>query len=193
MKIKTLFSVMMLSAVFFSTSANFAQQGDQAEMKKKWQEYMTPGPVHQQSAKMAGNWKATVTNFMDGQEAKSEATAKYEMILGGRYLKSYITGNMMGMPFEGVGLDAFDNAAKEYISVWIDNFGTGVLNLKGKMDDKTGDIVYTGTMVDPMTGKNQTTKTVMKQIDDDHQQMVMYMIDGGKEVKNMQIDYTRVK
>ena len=193
MKIKTLFTVMMLLSIFFSTSANFAQQGDQAEMMKKWQEYMTPGLVHQQFAKMAGNWKATVTNFMDGQEAKSEATAKYEMILGGRYLKSYITGNMMGMPFEGVGLDAFDNAAKEYISVWIDNFGTGVLNLKGKMDDKTGDIVYTGTMVDPMTGKNQTTKTVMKQIDDDHQQMVMYMIDGGKEVKNMQIDYARVK
>jgi len=193
MKIKTLFTVMMLSSIFFSTSANFAQQGDQAEMMKKWQEYMTPGPVHQQFAKMAGNWKATVTNFMDGQEAKSEATAKYEMILGGRYLKSYITGNMMGMPFEGVGLDAFDNATKEYISVWIDNFGTGVLNLKGKMDDKTGDIVYTGTMVDPMTGKDQTTKTVMKQIDNDHQQMVMYMIDGGKEVKNMQIDYARVK
>ena len=193
MKIKTLFIVMMLSSIFFSTSANFAQQGDQAEMMKKWQEYMTPGAVHQQFAKMAGDWKAVVTNFMDGQEAKSEANAKYEMILGGRYLKSYITGNMMGMPFEGVGLDAFDNATKEYISVWIDNFGTGVLNLKGKMDDKTGDIVYTGTMVDPMTGKDQTTKTVMKQIDNDHQQMVMYMIDGGKEVKNMQIDYTRVK
>ncbi len=193
MKIKTLFTVMMLLAIFFSTSSNFAQQGDQAEMMKKWQEYMTPGPVHQQFAKMAGDWKATVTNFMDGQEAKSEATAKYEMILGGRYLKSYITGNMMGMPFEGIGLDAFDNATKEYISIWIDNFGTGALNLKGKMDDKTGDIVYTGTMVDPMTGKDQMTKTVMKQIDDDHQQMVMYMIDGGKEVKNMQIDYTRVK
>ncbi len=193
MKIKTLFIVMMLSSIFFSTSANFAQQGDQAEMMKKWQEYMTPGAVHQQFAKMAGEWKAIVTNFMDGQEAKSEANAKFEMILGGRYLKSYITGNMMGMPFEGVGLDAFDNATKEYISVWIDNFGTGVLNLKGKMDDKTGDIVYTGTMVDPMTGKDQATKTVMKQIDNDHQQMVMYMIDGGKEVKNMQIDYTRVK
>lgn len=193
MKIKTLFTVMMLLSIFFLTSSNFAQQGDQAEMMKKWQEYMTPGPVHQQFAKMAGDWKATVTNFMDGQEAKSEATAKYEMILGGRYLKSYITGNMMGMPFEGVGLDAFDNATKEYISVWIDNFGTGVLNMKGKMDDKTGDIVYTGTMVDPMTGKDQTTKTVMKQIDNDHQQMVMYMIGGGKEVKNMQIDYARVK
>ena len=193
MKIKALFIVMILSSIFFSTSASFAQQGDQAEMMKKWQEYMTPGAVHQQFAKMAGDWKAVVTNFMDGQEAKSDANAKYEMILGGRYLKSYITGNMMGMPFEGVGLDAFDNATKEYISVWIDNFGTGVLNLKGKMEDKTGDIVYTGTMVDPMTGKEQATKTVMKQIDNDHQQMVMYMIDGGKEVKNMQIDYKRVK
>ena len=26
---------------------------------------------------------------------------------------------MMGMPFEGMGLDGYDNASKEYISIWI--------------------------------------------------------------------------
>ncbi len=142
---------------------------------------------------MVGNWKATVTTFMGGQEAKSEGSSSNKMILGGRYLKSSFKGNMMGMPFEGMGLDAYDNAAKEYISIWVDTFGTGVLYLKGKMDEKTKEVVYTGSGVDPMTGKDQMTKTVMKQIDDDHQQMLMYMIDGGKEIKNMQIDYTRVK
>jgi hypothetical protein len=193
MKLKTLFSVMMLAVIFFSTSANFAQQGDQAEMMKKWQEYMTPGPVHQQFAKLVGDWKAEVTTFMGGQGTKSEGTAKYEMVLGGRYLHGSFKGLMMGMPFEGMELDAYDNATKEYISIWVDNMGTGVMYTKGKKDDKTGDVVYTGTMVDPMSGKDLMTKTVMKQIDNDHQQMLMFTIDGGQEVKNMQIDYVRVK
>lgn len=192
MKFRSLLSL-MFSAILISSSVSFAQQGDQAEMMKKWQDYMTPGPVHQQFAKAVGNWKVVVTTFMGGQESKSEGSASCEMLLGGRYLKSSFKGNMMGMPFEGMGLDAYDNATKEYINVWIDSFGTGVMNLKGKMDEKTKEIIYTGTIVDPMTGKDAMTKNVLKNIDDDHQLMVMYMIEGGQEIKNMQLEYTRVK
>ncbi len=193
MKFKSLLSLVMFSAILISSSVSFAQQSDQAEMMKKWQEYMTPGAVHQQFAKTVGNWKVVVTSFMGGQESKSEGSASCEMLLGGRYLKSSFKGNMMGMPFEGMSLDAYDNATKEYINVWIDSFGTGVMNLKGKMDEKTKEIIYTGTMVDPMTGKDAMTKNVLKNIDDDHQLMVMYMIEGGQEIKNMQLEYTRVK
>lgn len=193
MKLKKMLVGMMATLILFSASSSFAQQGDQAEMMKKWQEYMTPGPVHQQFAKMTGNWKAAVTQYMGGQESKSDGSATFEMILGGRYLKSSFKGTVMGMPLEGMGLDAYDNATKEYISIWVDNFGTGVMYMKGKMDEKTKEIVYTGNTVDPMTGKDQPTKTVTKNIDNDHQQMVMYTIQDGKEIKNMQIDYTRVK
>ena len=193
MKIKTLFSAMMLMAIFLSATVNFAQEGDQAEMMKKWQEYMTPGPVHQQFAKQAGSWKATVTSYQGDQEIKSEGTAASEMVLGGRYLKTSFNGSMMGMPFEGMSLDAFDNATKEYLSIWIDSFGTGVLYMKGKMNEKTGEVTYLGTMVDPMTGKEAVTKSVTKQIDNDHSSMVMYMVESGKEIKNMMVEYTRVK
>lgn len=193
MKLKSLLSLIIFAVILLSSSLSFAQQGDQAEMMKKWQEYMTPGAVHQQFAKMVGSWKASVTSYMDGQEMKSEGTAVHEMILGGRYLRSTFKGNMMGMPFEGMSLDAFDNATKEYINVWIDSFGTGIMHMKGKMDEKSKEIVYTGSMVDPMTGKDSMVKNVIKNIDDDNQIMVMYVVDGGKEVKNMQINYTRVK
>lgn len=193
MKFKTFFSTMLLAVILFSSSVSFAQQGDQAEMMKKWQEYMTPGPVHQQFAKMAGNWKATVTQYMGGQESKSEGTATYEMALGGRYLHSSFKGNMMGMPFEGMGLDAYDNGTKEYISLWVDNFGTGVMVMKGKMDEKTKAVTYWGSMYDPTVGKDQKMKTVINNIDNDHQQMLMYTVENGQETKNMQIDYARVK
>jgi hypothetical protein len=100
---------------------------------------------------------------------------------------------MMGMPFEGMGLDGFDNVTKEYLSVWVDNFGTGIEYLKGKFDEKTKSVVYTGSMVDPMAGKEVPTKSIMKFIDDDHTTTEIYSFENGKEVKSMQIDYTRVK
>ena len=193
MKLKSLSILMTFFTILMVSAISFAQQGDQAEMMKKWQEYMTPGAAHQQFAKAAGSWKASVTTFMEGQEMKSEATGENKMVLGGRYLQSTFNGSMMGMPFEGMQLDAYDNFTKEYISVWIDNFGTGVLVQKGKKDEGTNEIVYTGTMIDPMSGGNATVKTVMKNIDDDHQKMTMYTVDGGKEIKNMEIEYTRVK
>lgn len=189
LRIITTALVMMILFIFSST---FAQEGDQAAMMKKWQEYMTPGPVHQSFAKMAGEWKADVTIFdPSGKEMKSDGTANYEMILGGRYLKSSFKGSMMGMPMEGMGLDAYDNATKEYISVWIDNFGTGVMHMKGKWDDATKTVVYQGSSVDPMTGKNQPMKITIKTIDDKHFQMLMFNIDGEKEIKTMQINYSR--
>lgn len=193
MKLKKLLVGMMATLILFSASSSFAQQEDQAEMMKKWQEYMTPGPVHQQFAKMAGNWTAAVTQSMGGQESKSEGTATYEMVLGGRYLHSSFKGTVMGMPLEGMGLDAYDNATKEYISLWVDNMGTGVMYMKGKMDDETKLITYWGSMVDPMTGKDQKVKTVMKEIDEDHVNFEMYTVENGQETKSMQIDYTRVK
>lgn len=193
MKLKKLLVGMMATLILFSASSSFAQQEDQAEMMKKWQEYMTPGPVHQQFAKMAGNWTAIVTQSMGGQESKSEGTATYEMVLGGRYLHSSFKGTVMGMPLEGMGLDAYDNATKEYISLWVDNMGTGVMYMKGKMDDETKLITYWGSMVDPMTGKDQKVKTVMKEIDEDHVNFEMYTVENGQETKSMQIDYTRVK
>src|SRR3989339_1734802 len=179
MKFKTFFGSMVLVVILFSSSVNFAQQGDQAEMMKKWQEYMTPGPVHQQFAKMAGNWKATVTQYMGGQESKSEGTATYEMALGGRYLHSSFKGNMMGMPFEGMQIDAYDNGTKEYISLWVDNMGTGVMVMKGKMDDATKSVTYWGSMYDPSVGKDIKVKTVMKEKDENNCTFEMYTVDSG--------------
>jgi len=194
MNLRMLLSTLLLVTIFFIGSKAFAQGADQQEMMKKWDEYMTPGPAHQEFAKMAGNWKATVTNYdPSGQTMKSDGSAAFEMVLGGRYMKLTFKSSMMGMPLEGLGYDAYDNATKEYISIWMDTFGTGLIYLKGKMDEKTKSIIYSGTSVDPMSGKEMQVKTVMKKIDENHCLMEMYMIEEGKEIKNMEIDYTRVK
>ncbi|MFB3904806.1 MAG: DUF1579 family protein [Acidobacteriota bacterium] len=38
----------------------------------------------------------------------------------------------MGMPFEGLGLWAYDNIKKEYVSTWADSMSTGIMVSRGK-------------------------------------------------------------
>jgi hypothetical protein len=194
MKSRTLYYGAILVLLLFSVSPSIAQPADQQEAMKKWMEYMTPGTAHLEFGKMVGNWKAIVTVF-DAQaveQNKSEGSAVYEMVLGGKYLKSTFKGSMMGMPYEGIGLDAYDNASKEYISIWIDNMGTGVMYMKGKWDDDSKSFIYTGDVVNPMTGKEEKSKNVLKKTDDNHMIMTSYSFIGEKEVKQMEIEYSRM-
>lgn len=184
---KTMIALLLLLAVAVVSAQ------DQAEMMKKWQDYMTPGPVHKAFEKNCGTWKADITQFMDGQEMKAEGTAVFEMILGGRYMKSSFSSSIMGMPMEGFGLDAFDNITKEYISIWLDNMGTGVMHMKGKYEPETKKVTYWGSMIDPMKGKETKVKTVLTQPEENKMLFDMYTVDGTQETKNMSIVYTRVK
>jgi hypothetical protein len=181
------------SAVLLFTNISFAQDQNQEEAQKIWMEYMTPGWAHELLASHAGEWKSVTTYWMDPSAPPQtmEGTTKNEMIMGGRYLKSTHSGEMMGMPFEGMSLEGYDNAKKEFTSVWIDNFGTGTSISTGKYDKETNSIIYKGTVYEPMQGKDVTIKQVVKYIDKDHHTIEMYTVGGEQETKTMQIAFTR--
>lgn len=170
----------------------YSQPND--EQMKKWQEYMTPGDMHKMLSKGTGSWKAQTTFWMapSTEPTKSEATANGEMILGGRYLVTKFTGNMMGMPFEGMSIEGYDNAAKTFNSTWIDNMGTGMMNMTGTYDAAAKQTTYTGKMLDPMTGKWCDMREVFTFISDSSTKMEMYGPDeSGKEFKTMEIMFTK--
>ena len=181
------------SAILLCTNVSFAQDQNQEEAQKIWMEYMTPGWAHELLASHVGEWKSVTTYWVDPSAPPQtmEGTSKNEMIMGGRYLKSTHSGVMMGMPFEGMSLEGYDNAKKEFTSVWIDNFGTGTSISTGKYDKETNSIIYTGTVYDPMQGKDVTIKEIIKYIDKDHHTIEMYSVMDDQEVKTMQIEFTR--
>ncbi|MGK9475709.1 DUF1579 domain-containing protein [Melioribacter sp. OK-6-Me] len=185
--------ISFLSIIVFLSGVSYGQD-DPAAMEA-WMKYMTPGPMHEMLSSMAGDWKTVMTmKGQGGQEMKSEGTAKFEMIMGGRYLKSTFHSDMMGMAMEGIGIDAYDNAKKEFISIWIDNMGTGVTVLNGKFDETTKTITYYGTTVDPATGKDSKIKSVTKIIDDDNHKFEMYnVLPDGSEALMFDMDYIRIK
>jgi hypothetical protein len=98
---------------------------------------------------------------------------------------------MMNMPFEGISTTGYDNAKKIFVNSWIDNMGTGMMHLEGSWDSQANAINFTGTMVDPASGKDVPVREVMKFVDDKNQVMEMYGIADGKEYKSMEVKYTR--
>jgi len=169
---------------------------DSATMMKNWQEYMTPGEVHTMMAKWDGTWSGDVTMWMAPgvPEQKSTSTAVNKMIMNGLYQESNHSGDMMGMPFSGKSTVAYDNHRKEFVSTWIDNMGSGIMVMKGTWDEATKTINMKGKMVDPGTKMDTDVRETFKIIDDNTQEMEMFvMTPDGKEFKTMNIKYTRKK
>lgn len=163
---------------------------DSATVAKAWTDYATPTKAHEMLAKDTGIWDADMSFWSpeNPEPQKATSVAEYKMILGGKYQEAKYTGEIWGMPFEGRGLTAFDNATEEFIATWIDNMGTGVLVSKGKYDEATKTLTFNGKMVDPVTKKEKQIKEVITYIDDNNQKMEMFDIDeNGKEFKNMEI------
>jgi hypothetical protein len=176
--------------ILFSTAT--AQTEDEM---KAWESYMTPGDIHKMMATWNGEWTEEITMWMDSATppTKTTATARNEMIMGGRYQVSKSTGTMMGAPFEGMSLTGYDNAKKIFTSIWVDNFGTGTITMEGMWDEQGKTITYHGTGVDPVTGKDVKMREVLKILDNDTQSIEMYDTKNGKESKTMEIRSTRKK
>jgi len=116
--------------------------------------------------------------------------------MGGRYQMSKHNGNMMGAPFEGMSTVGYDNATKQFVSTWIDNWGTGIMMMSGTWDEATKTMSLSGSMPDLCRpGKTCAMRETMKVVDDNTQKMEMYGPDPktGKEMKVMEMTLTRKK
>lgn len=189
---RSLLSVVMF--LFIISTGSVSAQEDQQEMMKAWQEYMTPGKMHQMLATEVGEWKTEITMWMDPAQPplKAEGTAVCEALFDGRYFQSKHNSQFMGMPFSGIETFGYDNAKKTFFTTWIDNMGTGIMYLEGKLDEATGTIVYTGTITD-QTGKQINVRQTLKVIDNDTLSSEMYTNQSGNEAKTMEIRLTRKK
>ena len=186
-KILTITAIALLSTL----STNLIAQS-QDEMQKMMA-YMTPGDMHKQLAKGEGTWNEEITMWMDPNAAPMQMTASCEtkMILNGLYQQSISTGSFSGMPFEGHFLVGYDNIKKVFQSTWVDNMGSGVIFFEGPYDEATKTITFSGKMMEPTEGKDCQVKETMQFVDDNTMLMTMYKIVDGKDVKMMEIKFTR--
>jgi hypothetical protein len=186
-KILTITSIVFLSVL---TTKLLAQSQDEMQ---KMMDYMTPGEMHKWLAKGEGTWNEQLTMWMDPNAAPMEMAASCEtkMILNGLYQQSISTGSFNGMPFEGHNLVGYDNIKKVFQSTWIDNMGSGVTFFEGPYDAATNTITFSGKMMEPSDGKESMVKETMQFVDDNTMLMTMYKIIDGKDLKTMEIKFTR--
>ncbi|SFH13734.1 DUF1579 domain-containing protein [Pedobacter insulae] len=161
---------------------------DTAAMNKAWVNYMTPGEVHKMLAKSDGKWEAEISFYYSPDSPSvNKATCENKMILGGRYQQGTYKGMIDGMQFEGVSTLAYDNARKIYLSTWIDNMGTGIMQLEGTYDEASKTMNLKGSATDVVTGKDIAVRETFKMVDDNTQVMEMFETKEGKEMKTMSI------
>ena len=166
-----------------------------AEMEA-WMKLGQPGPEHARLKKMVGTYKTEAEMVMapGTPPQKSSGTQTYEEMLGGRYIHGTYTGEMMGMPFQGMSLMGYDNQKKKYFTAWVDSMSTGMMVSEGTADASGKVITFTGSYDDPMTGKAKKYRQVTTvESDDKHKFEWFENGEDGKEYRMMIVTYTRVK
>jgi Protein of unknown function (DUF1579) len=183
--------------IFIVLNLTLVAQNEAQEMspeQKAWQEYMTPSSMHKMLANHTGNWKVKITSWMtpDSEPMISEGSSVNKMIMGGRYLQSKHSGTAWEMPMEGMSLEGYDNATKEFTSIWIDNLGTGTSVAKGKYDEVAKTINYIGSMIDPITKNEKKFRETITFNDENSHILKMYSDFNNKEFQSMEIVFRRV-
>lgn len=183
-----------LCSIFLFAAFNYISSQTADEMKA-YQEFMTPGPMHKWMAKFNGTWEGDITSYMDPTTPnKSKTTSVATTIMNGLYQTADMTGNIMGMPFQGHSIMGYDNAKKMFINTWIDNMGSGIIIMTGTYDEATRTLTLKGKQTSPMNGKDLDIRQEMKVIDDNNYTLIMYGEGpAGKEMKFMEGTFKRKK
>ncbi|MCC6660967.1 MAG: DUF1579 domain-containing protein [Phycisphaerales bacterium] len=175
-------------------AAQPAGQPSEAEYMAAMEKAGAPGPEHARIMTLAGTWhgKCSFQMAPDAPMQTSMGTMVNTPVLGGRQLRQEWKGDMMGMPFEGLGYWGYDNIKKEYVATWTDSMSTSIMVSTGTYDDKTHTYSMKGTSPDPITGKDTVLREVITIKSPTSHTMVMYGPGpDGKEMKMMTIEYTR--
>ena len=182
------------------------QQGgpDMQQMMQQMMELSKLTDNHKLLGELAGTWTYNVKMWMGDPNAKpdeSKGTASRKPIMDGRYYALEATGKMempgpdgkpKQMTFKGMGLEGYDNVKKKFVSTWVDNMGTAIMVSEGTYDAATKTFNYNAEC-EFIPGVKQKIREVVKVVDKDHHTFEWFEDRGGKEVKTMEINYTRKK
>lgn len=169
------------------------KQMDPQAMMELWKKLATPGEPHKAFADLAGSWTTTTKEWMEPGKPPTESTgtAEMKMLLDGRFLYQEFNSQMMGQPYSGIGIDAYDNMTKKYVTTWMDTMGTGIFMMEGTAGADGKTITLKGSHPEPGGGQMHH-RAVWKLVDHNTQTFEMYGTHGhGKEMKMMEITYSR--
>ncbi|HSE95516.1 MAG TPA: DUF1579 family protein [Methylomirabilota bacterium] len=159
-----------------------------------------PGPEHAELMALAGSWdvEGRIWSTPGAEPMALAFPAENRAILGGRFLESRASGEMMGMPIESLAIYGFDRRHRKYTVVGYDTFGTYYVTGAGTMDPATRTVAMDGTDDDPITGMTQVYTLHLRFVDPDTYVTDVVFHDaahtgGGPSVKVVELTHRRRK
>jgi len=151
MKCQTL----LFAALIAATPVLFAQEEKGEKKKPAGDEQKMPDPRHKEHdalKTLAGDWECSMKmEAMPGvpgmeKAMESKGTEHAELVCNGIWLKSVITANYKGEPFQGVCIKGYDPFRKKYLSAFVcsDEQEGGACVMDGNYDEKTKTWTWTG-------------------------------------------------
>ena len=189
----TMLCVMLTVSPALAKDKKSGKQMDPQAMMETYKKLAAPSEPHKLFATLAGSWTTTTKEWMEPGKPPTESTgsAEMKMLLDGRFLYQELNAQMMGQPFSGIGIDAYDNMTKKYVTAWMDTMGTGIFMMEGTSSADGKTITLRGSHPEPGGGR-MSHRAIWKIVDDNTQTFDMYGTHhGGKEMKVLEITYTR--
>ena len=156
----------------------------------------TPGPMQEWLARGAGTWHGKSKMWMaPGTEPMvSEVKNTIKPMMDGRYVVCHYEGDLPGMgPFNGHGVTGYDNVSGKFVSSWIDNHSTGIMQGTGTLSSDNRVLTMNYTYNCPITKRPAIMREITTHTGPNTTTLEMYTTDpkSGKEYKMMQVDFTR--
>jgi hypothetical protein len=154
-----------------------------------------PGPEHELLKMDVGTWDAVVevTPAPGAPPMTSKGVEVNTLGCSGLCLISDFKSDMMGSPFHGHGVAAWDPAKKAYVGSWTDSMSAGVAMGQSTYDPAAKK--WTGWMEGPdATGQLVKSRSVVEMPNASTRVFTLYGPGpDGKEMQTLRITYTRRK
>jgi hypothetical protein len=171
------------------------KEADPQAMMAAYEKAAAPGEQHRLLQKQVGKWDVSMKSWPapNAPAMESTGTAETKSILGDRYIQMSLNSTFMGKPFSGIATTGYDNAKKKFVGTWIDSMSTGLMLSEATADPSGKLFTARAVATDPLTRKETKMRIVTKWETDDKFVDEFYEKKGGKEVKTMEVTYTRAK
>ena len=159
-----------------------------------------PGANHELLGELAGKWNYVlkISRGPDKPPIETKGVVVRQPIMAGRYYLADFnvemlpgaSGELERANFQGKEIEGYDNIKQKFFSIWIDNASTSVTVFEGTYDRRSRTFTYT-TETEPQPGKKTKVREQIKLVDADHYTLEWFEEHGGREIKTIEIAYTR--
>lgn len=189
------FACALVSSASFAEEKSKASAPAEADVMKQYMEASAPGPHHAAFKSLVGQWTATIKlwNAPGGEPTSSTGKSTYALAFGDRFLTQKFDGEIMAMPFSGMGVSGYDKTKNKHTTYWIDSMGTQAVYAEGDCSDNCMKETYVFSIADAVSLVETKVKMVTTIKSKDEHVMEWYMLGAdGSAQKTMEIVYTRI-